>query len=55
MREEAFGVERLGEIIAAQHQQHPREIIDAILAGVADFCAANPRNDDVTMVAIKII
>lgn len=55
MQEEAFGVERLGKILAAQHQQHPQEIIDAILAEVTDFSGDNPRTDDVTMVAVKII
>jgi sigma-B regulation protein RsbU (phosphoserine phosphatase) len=53
-QEEVFGVERLGQIIAAQSQCHPQKIIDSILAGLAAFSGAKPRSDDVTMVAIKI-
>jgi sigma-B regulation protein RsbU (phosphoserine phosphatase) len=53
-QEEAFGVERLGQIVAAQSQRHPQEIINAILTGLATFSGAIPRSDDVTMVAIKI-
>ena len=52
--DEAFGVERLGKIIAAQSQRHPQEIINAILAGLENFGGAKPRTDDVTMVAVKI-
>lgn len=55
MQEEAFGVERLGKIVAAQHQLHPQAILDAILTEVKNFSGANPQTDDITMVAIKMI
>jgi PAS domain S-box-containing protein len=54
-QEEVFGVERLGKIVAEQAQRHPQAIIDAILAGLATFSGAKPCNDDVTMVAMKVI
>jgi sigma-B regulation protein RsbU (phosphoserine phosphatase) len=53
-QEEVFGIARLGQIIATQSQRHPQEIINAILAGLANFSGSKPRSDDVTMVAIKI-
>jgi sigma-B regulation protein RsbU (phosphoserine phosphatase) len=52
--EEQFGAERLGRIIAAQYQRHPKEIIDAIMEGLATFSGAKSRADDVAMVTVKI-
>jgi len=53
-QEEFFGGDRLGNILAAQHQSHPREIVDAVLERLAAFSGTRSRADDVAMVSVKI-
>ena len=53
-RNELFGNERLGRILATSFQRHPQEIIDAILSGLAIFSGVRPRDDDVAMVTVKV-
>jgi len=49
-----FGCERLGRVVTAQSQHHPRQMVNAILQELAAFRGAKPHADDITMVAGKI-
>ncbi|MBP1466345.1 SpoIIE family protein phosphatase [Candidatus Chloroploca sp. M-50] len=50
---ELFGDERLTEILIANHQRSPEEIIQAVLAHVTAFASGQNQSDDITMVVIK--
>jgi sigma-B regulation protein RsbU (phosphoserine phosphatase) len=52
MRE--FGVERLLQIVDAEHQRPAREIVDMIFTAVQEFRGDTPPNDDMTAVVMKI-
>jgi len=49
-----FGAERLLQVVRAQRQKPPLEVVDAIFAAVQDFRGDTPPNDDMTAVALKI-
>lgn len=51
---EQFGTQRLGRIVAANFQHHPKEIMDAILGELDLFCGDKPRDDDIAMIVTKI-
>jgi len=49
-----FGAERLLQVVHAERQKPPGEVVDAIFAAVQDFRGDTPPNDDMTAVALKI-
>jgi phosphoserine phosphatase RsbU/P len=49
-----FGADRLLQVVRAERQKAPREVVDAIFAAVQDFRGDTPPNDDMTAVALKI-
>jgi sigma-B regulation protein RsbU (phosphoserine phosphatase) len=52
---EEFGSARLFEIVAGMPEAAPRDLVDAIFAGVEAFREGAAQNDDMTAVAVKII
>jgi sigma-B regulation protein RsbU (phosphoserine phosphatase) len=53
-RSEEFGAERLMDVVRQSRALGAREIVQAIVQAVADHRAGFPRNDDLTVVALKI-
>jgi serine phosphatase RsbU (regulator of sigma subunit) len=51
---EEFGAERLMDVVRRSRALGAREIVQAIVQAVADHRAGFPRNDDLTVVALKI-
>ena len=49
-----FGADRLLQVVRAERQKAPGEVVDAIFAAVQDFRGDSPPNDDMTAVALKI-
>ncbi len=49
-----FGADRLLDVVRAERQKPPLEVVDAIFAAVQDFRGDTPPNDDMTAVALKI-
>ena len=49
-----FGARRLCEIVSSTRDRSAREIVDAIYDAVTSFRGAEPQNDDMTAVAVKI-
>jgi serine phosphatase RsbU (regulator of sigma subunit) len=52
---ELFGVDRLGEAVTAHRAQDPEVLIDGVLASLDRFSGAVPREDDLTIVAMKFV
>ncbi|HVD93055.1 MAG TPA: GAF domain-containing protein [Vicinamibacterales bacterium] len=52
---EEFGSARLFEIVAGMPDAAPRDLVDAIFAGVEAFREGAAQNDDMTAVAVKIV
>ncbi|MFQ3671778.1 MAG: SpoIIE family protein phosphatase, partial [Verrucomicrobiia bacterium] len=50
---EMFGKDRLREVIRAQGESTVREMIEAILAAVAEFRGSETQQDDITVVAVR--
>ena len=48
-----YGERRMLDVLAASRGKRPREIVDAMLAGVKTFVGDAPQSDDLTMVAIR--
>jgi sigma-B regulation protein RsbU (phosphoserine phosphatase) len=53
-REEEFGEERIAQIAQAHLQQHPRQICDAIVAGINAFLGASKPHDDQTLLIVRL-
>ena len=51
---ETFGRKRIEEVVSANHDRSPQEIVDAIFDAVRVFCQGCDPFDDETVVAIKI-
>jgi sigma-B regulation protein RsbU (phosphoserine phosphatase) len=51
---ELFGIERLAQILAANHEESLQDIIEHIYREVISFSDSRPLSDDVTMVALRI-
>jgi sigma-B regulation protein RsbU (phosphoserine phosphatase) len=49
-----FGARRLSDIVHSHRSEPARAIVDAIFDAVAAFAGNEPRNDDMTAVAVKI-
>jgi phosphoserine phosphatase RsbU/P len=49
-----FGADRLLQVVRAERQKTPREVVDAIFGAVRDFRGDTPPNDDMTAVALRI-
>jgi len=52
---EMFGRERLCSILAARHTGLPQSIIEAVLSEITAFAGTTDREDDITMIAMKIM
>ncbi|ABQ27688.1 SpoIIE family protein phosphatase [Geotalea uraniireducens] len=52
---ELFGLGRLCDLINARHAEPPQAIIDAVLEDVSAFTGTSALEDDVTMVAMKVV
>jgi sigma-B regulation protein RsbU (phosphoserine phosphatase) len=50
-----FGRERLCSILAARHTELPQSIVEAVLSEIAAFVGTTNREDDITMIAMKIM
>lgn len=50
---ELFGDDRLTEVLRRNYQRSPAEIIEAVLAAVADFARGQSQSDDITMVVLQ--
>ncbi|ABK99237.1 ABC transporter substrate binding protein [Pelobacter propionicus] len=51
-RGEFFGSDRLSRLLTEQHERHPREIIDKILAEVTRFTRTRVRADDIALFVV---
>jgi sigma-B regulation protein RsbU (phosphoserine phosphatase) len=51
---EAFGKQRLFDIIKTSQRAHANEIVDSLRKAITDFCGGLPQQDDVTIVVIKV-
>lgn len=51
---DAFGIERLREVIRMQHDEHPDRIMAAIFEELDHFTGTRPISDDVAMVIFKM-
>jgi len=49
-----FGVDRLGEIVAAHRLGDAESVVTAVLAAVDDFRGSRPPDDDLTIVVMKL-
>ena len=54
VNEELFGEERLLTAVETGESQNPRELVDAVLAGVAAYVGEAERSDDITMLALEV-
>jgi sigma-B regulation protein RsbU (phosphoserine phosphatase) len=52
---EMFGRERLCGILGALHRESPQTIVDALLREIAAFAGTMAREDDITMIVMKIL
>ena len=52
---EMFGRERLCSILAARHTESPQSIVEAVLSEIEAFAGTTDREDDITMIAMKIM
>jgi sigma-B regulation protein RsbU (phosphoserine phosphatase) len=52
-KDQLFGLERLYTLVRANYSANPQELIDAIMATVADFTGGTPQADDLTMFVVK--
>jgi sigma-B regulation protein RsbU (phosphoserine phosphatase) len=52
---EFFGKDRFKEIVSTGHKKPAREIVREVIQAVDDFRGSVPREDDVTLVVVKII
>lgn len=52
-KEQLFGLERLYTLVRANYRANPQELIDAIIATIADFTGGTPQADDLTMFVVK--
>jgi sigma-B regulation protein RsbU (phosphoserine phosphatase) len=50
---EPYGKERLRSLVRVHHERPAAEIIDSILASLADFRQTAPQLDDITLVVVK--
>ncbi len=48
-----FGEKRLKEVLAANSECSPKEMVEAVQAAIAEFVNGAPRSDDVTTLAVK--
>jgi serine phosphatase RsbU (regulator of sigma subunit) len=53
-RGELFGLERLGEAVATRRAEDPEMLIAGVLAALERFAGAAQRDDDLTIVAMKL-
>lgn len=53
--DEMFGKDRLREIIHENADRSASEMIEAIKSGLFDFMAGAPREDDITMLVVKVL
>jgi sigma-B regulation protein RsbU (phosphoserine phosphatase) len=53
-RGELFGVERLGEAVATRRADDPETLIAEVLAALERFAGTVQRDDDLTIVAMKL-
>jgi sigma-B regulation protein RsbU (phosphoserine phosphatase) len=51
---EMFGKRRFQEVVRAHSGAPSREILSAVIAAVESFCLPLPRNDDLTLVVVKV-
>jgi sigma-B regulation protein RsbU (phosphoserine phosphatase) len=51
---EMFGVERLCRILRTSRGRHPKELVEAVRCGLAEFTGGAAVEDDVTMVAMAV-
>jgi sigma-B regulation protein RsbU (phosphoserine phosphatase) len=50
-----FGIDRLTDIVRANHHLAPEDVIQKILLGVRQFADSSPLLDDVTVVVGKAV
>ena len=51
---EMFGVDRLGEAVAAHRAEDPEMLVVGVLAALAGFAGGTPPEDDLTIVVMKL-
>jgi sigma-B regulation protein RsbU (phosphoserine phosphatase) len=49
-----FGLRRLADVVRANHERPPDEIVKAVSAALADFIGRVRPNDDRTMIVVKM-
>ena len=49
-----FGLRRLAEVVAANHEKSPNEIVKSVSAALADFIGRIRPQDDRTMIVVKM-
>ena len=49
-----FGKKRFRDVVRSQARQPAAGILQAVIAAIDDFCHPLPKEDDVTLVVIKV-
>ena len=52
IKHKQFGIKRVEEVLAANHQLHPQQLLEAISQQVREFVGDAEQSDDLTMLAI---
>ena len=55
IKHKQFGIKRVEEVLAANHQLHPQQLLEAISHQVREFVGDAEQSDDLTMLAIHYI
>lgn len=51
---QAFGIERVLDLVRSQRERPAREIVKSLYESVHDFCHGEPQEDDITAIIIKV-
>ncbi len=49
-----FGIDRILEVVRADHKKPAREIVESLYDAVRQFSKNSPQMDDVTAIVIKV-
>jgi sigma-B regulation protein RsbU (phosphoserine phosphatase) len=52
---EMFGLDRLAESVASHRGEDPEAVVGAVIASLDRFAGSTPRDDDVTVVVMKLV
>jgi sigma-B regulation protein RsbU (phosphoserine phosphatase) len=52
---ELFGTDRLGDCVTAHRAEDPEAMVGQVIAALDRFAGAVPRDDDLTIVVMKLV